>query len=68
MSQPTDPRRPCRHRFEQEDRSFQLLKDVAENLSIGYDVGETLVLKLRQTHNVKDQVYRRSVTLRKLRP
>ena len=48
--------------YEKEDRTYQLLKDVAENLSIGYDVGETLVTKLKQTHDVKDQVYRRSVT------
>lgn len=47
---------------EREDRTYQLLKDVAENLSISYDVGETLVTKLKQTHDVKDQVYRRSVT------
>lgn len=50
------------HAFQKEDRSFQLLKDIAENLQIGYDVGETLVAKLKQTHDVKDQVYRRSVT------
>src|SRR5690606_28085617 len=50
------------HRFQQEDRTFQLLKDIAENLAIGYDVGETLITKLKQTHDVKDQVYRRSVT------
>lgn len=50
------------HNFQKEDRTYQLLKDVAENLSIGYDVGETLVAKLKQTHDVKDQVYRRSVT------
>lgn len=50
------------HRWQKEDRCFQLLKDVAENLAIGYDVGETLVAKLKQTHDVKDQVYRRSVT------
>lgn len=50
------------HNYQQEDRTFQLLKDVAENLAIGYDVGETLVAKLKQTHDVKDQVYRRSVT------
>jgi hypothetical protein len=48
--------------FQREDRTFQLIKDVAENLAIGYDVGETLVAKLKQTHDVKDQVYRRSVT------
>jgi hypothetical protein len=48
--------------FQKEDRTFQLLKDIAENLSIGYDVGETLITKLKQTHDVKDQVYRRAVT------
>ena len=48
--------------FQNEDRTYQLLKDIAENLSIGYDVGETLVTKLKQTHDVKDQVYRRAVT------
>ena len=52
----------ARRAFELEDRRFQLLKDIAENLSIGYDVGETLVAKLRQTHEAKDQVWRRSVT------
>jgi hypothetical protein len=52
----------AQHAFQKEDRSFQLIKDIAENLQIGYDVGETLVAKLKQTHDVKDQVYRRSVT------
>jgi len=50
------------HKFESEDRNYQLLKDVSENLSVGYDVGDTLVTKLKQTHDVKDRVYRRSVT------
>ncbi|MEM9184981.1 MAG: cell surface protein [Planctomycetota bacterium] len=48
--------------YQREDRTYQLLKDVAENLAIGYDVGETLITKLKQTHDVKDQVYRRAVT------
>lgn len=48
--------------FQKEDRTYQLLKDIAENLAIGYDVGETLIAKLKQTHDVKDQVHRRSVT------
>ncbi|MDH3583855.1 MAG: cell surface protein [Phycisphaerae bacterium] len=52
----------ARHGYEEADRAYQLLKDIVENLSIGYDVGETLVTKLKQTHDVKDQVYRRSVT------
>ena len=52
----------ARHRFEVEDETYQLLKDIAENLEIGYDVGETLITKLKQTHDVKERVYRRAVT------
>jgi hypothetical protein len=52
----------ARHRYEQEDETYQLLKDIAENLEIGYDVGETLITKLKQTHDVKERVYRRAVT------
>ena len=52
----------ARHRFETEDETYQLLKDIAENLEIGYDVGETLITKLKQTHDVKERVYRRAVT------
>ncbi len=48
--------------FQVEDRNYQLLKDITENLSVGYDVGDTLITKLKQTHDVKDRVYRRSVT------
>ena len=52
----------ARHKFEEEDQTYQLLKDIAENISIGYDVGETLIVKLKQTHDVKDRVFRRAVT------
>jgi hypothetical protein len=52
----------AREAFQREDRTYQLLKDISENLAIGYDVGETLVTKLKQTHDVKDSVYRRAVT------
>jgi len=45
-----------------EDRKYQLIKDVAENLTVGYNVGDTLVGKLKQTHDLKEQVYRKSVT------
>lgn len=51
-----------RREFEDEDKRYQLIKDVTENLSMGYNVGETLVAKLKQTHDIKDQVYRRAVT------
>lgn len=52
----------ARHQYEKEDETYQLLKDIAENLEIGYDVGETLITKLKQTHDVKERVYRRAVT------
>ncbi|MDM4018531.1 cell surface protein [Roseiconus lacunae] len=52
----------ARQKYEEEDETYQLLKDIAENLQIGYDVGETLVTKLKQTHDVKERVYRRAVT------
>jgi hypothetical protein len=52
----------ARNEFQKQDRLSQLTKDISENLSIGYDVGETLITKLKQTHDVKDQVYRRAVT------
>lgn len=52
----------ARRDLEEQDRNYQLLKDIAENLSIGYDVGETLITKLKQTHDCKDRVYRRAVT------
>ncbi|TWU58833.1 hypothetical protein Poly51_16130 [Rubripirellula tenax] len=52
----------ARYAYEKEDETYQLLKDIAENLEIGYDVGETLITKLKQTHDVKERVYRRAVT------
>lgn len=52
----------AREAFAKEDRNYQLLKDISENLQIGYDVGETLITKLKQTHDVKDRVFRRAVT------
>jgi hypothetical protein len=48
--------------FNDENRRYQLIKDVAENLTVGYNVGETLVIKLKQTHDIKEQVYKKSVT------
>src|SRR5690606_3412896 len=52
----------ARQAFQKQDETYQLLKDITENLRIGYDVGETLVTKLKQTNDVKPRVYRRAVT------
>ncbi len=46
--------------FVQEDRRYQLLLDLAENLKVGYNVGEAILLKFRQTHGVKTEVYRKA--------
>ena len=45
-----------------EDKVYQLIKDVAEDLKNGYNVGEALIAKLQQTHNVKERVYQRAVS------
>jgi hypothetical protein len=45
-----------------EEKRFHLLTDLAEHLKVGYSVSETVMEKLRQTHDAKDQVYNRSVT------
>ncbi len=46
--------------FVREDRRYQLLLDLSENLKVGYNVGETILMKFRQTHGVKEEVYRKS--------
>ena len=48
--------------WEQEKSKYDLIKRVADNLTIGYQVGETLIAKLKQTHDVKEQVYQQAVT------
>ncbi len=45
-----------------EERRSHLLTDLAEHLKIGYNVSDTVMTKLRQTHDAKNQIYNRSVT------
>ncbi len=45
-----------------EEKKLQLVTDIAEHLKISYNVGETVIAKLQQTHDAKEQVYKRSVT------
>ncbi len=46
--------------FVREDRRYQLMLDLSENLKIGYNVGEVILMKFRQTHGVKVEVYRKA--------
>ncbi len=48
--------------YDTEEARMQLISDVADNLKVGYNVGETLVAKLQQTNGLKKQVYNRAVT------
>lgn len=47
--------------YNRENSRFQLALDVAIYLDTGYQVGETIMAKLQQTHDMKEQVHRRSV-------
>jgi hypothetical protein len=52
----------ARGTMQKEDARYQLIKDVAEEMQIGYNVGETLMGALSQSHGIKEQLYRRAVT------
>ena len=47
--------------YQLEDRRYQLALDVAVHLQTSFNVGETIMAKLQQTHDLKQQVYGRSV-------
>jgi len=51
----------AKREVDDKDRQYQLLKDLTENLQTSYNVGDTLIMKLKQTHDIKDRVYRRAV-------
>lgn len=51
----------AKREYETQERRYDLIKDVAENLSVGHNVADTLMAKLKQTHDAKQAVYRRSV-------
>ncbi len=46
----------------EQDRRYQLLKDTSELMDVGYNAGDTLIMRLQQAHDVRDQVYRRGAT------
>jgi hypothetical protein len=50
------------HAMAAEEQMLHLVTDVAEHLKLGYNVSETVMAKLQQTHDAKRQVYNRSVT------
>ena len=52
----------ARIRHDAVDRDYQVVKSVSENLTVSYNVGETVMARLAQAHGVKEAVYNQAVT------
>ena len=46
----------------EEDGRYQIVKDLSDNLTIGYNTSEIVVARLMQTTNAKERVYQQSVS------
>lgn len=44
-----------------EDKSYQIVKDIADDLKTSYNTAELVFARLQQTHTVKERLYERSV-------
>jgi hypothetical protein len=47
--------------MQNEDKRYQIAKDLADNLTIGYNTSEVIMTRLMQTTNAKERVYAQSV-------
>ena len=47
--------------MQNEEARFQIAKDLADNLTIGYNTSEVIMARLLQTTNAKERVYQQSV-------
>lgn len=45
-----------------EDKRYQIAKDLADNLTIGYNTTEVIMTRLLQTTNAKERVYQQAIT------
>ncbi len=48
--------------LQEEDKRYQVAKDLAENLSINYNTTEVIMARLVQSNEVKERVYSQAVT------
>ncbi len=48
--------------YDKEDRRYQLVLNVSEQLTIAYNVGDVVMANLNQTRGIKQSVYDKSVT------
>ena len=48
--------------MQDEDKRYQISKDLADNLTIGYNTTEVIMTRLLQTTNAKERVYQQAIT------
>jgi hypothetical protein len=48
--------------LQDEDKRYQIAKDLADNLTIGYNTSEVIMARLHQTTNAKERVYAQAVS------
>jgi hypothetical protein len=48
--------------LQEQDKRFQIAKDLAENLSVSYNTTEVVMARLAQTSDVKERVYSQAVS------
>ncbi|MGD9802048.1 MAG: cell surface protein [Hyphomicrobiaceae bacterium] len=48
--------------MQDEDKRYQITKDLADNLTIGYNTSEVIMTRLLQTTNAKERVYQQAIT------
>jgi len=48
--------------LQDEDRRYQIAKDLSDNLTVGYNTSEVIMARLAQTTNAKERVYAQAVS------
>lgn len=48
--------------LQDEEKRFQIAKDISDNLTVGYNTSETIMARLVQTTNAKERIYAQSVS------
>jgi len=48
--------------MQEEDKRYQIAKDLADNLTIGYNTSEVIMTRLLQTTNAKERVYQQAIS------
>lgn len=49
-------------RVQDEERRYQIAKDLSDNLTISYNTSEVVMARLQQTTNAKERIYAQSIT------